>query len=269
MISVTTLSSYLYCPRSIYLTQVLKIIKPPKKAIIKGTIKHHTFDQINKIQENIVKNIRSKDINDIFKIYTANYSQALRTAIINNKSQLRKAQLPLIDAFKQIWPLFKQESEFITRHIHEFITTNNVLGDKLWELLTPKIKSEIRIQSKQLELRGIIDKLEIHGTRIIPIEMKSGKMPNKGIWPGHKIQLAAYLLMLQEKYIKTIKSGFIHYIDHNEKRELILNPFLSQEVVEIKDKVKHLLKSKNMPNVCQNKNKCNACSLKPICYSYE
>ena len=269
MLSVTLLSSYLYCPRSVYLTKVLKVVKPAKKAIVKGTIKHNVFDNINKIQENIVKNIKSKDINDIFRIYNQNYSQALRTAIINNKSLLRKAKLPLIDAFKQIWPLFKQESEFITKHIHEFIIINNVTGEQLWELLTPKIKSEIRIQSKQLELRGIIDKLEIHGTRVIPIEMKSGKMPNKGMWPGHRIQLAAYLMLLQEKYIKTIKSGYIHYIDHNEKRELVLNPFITKEVIETKDKVKTLLKSQNIPNICENKNKCNACSLKTICYNYK
>ena len=56
MISVTTLSSYLYCPRSIYLTNVLKVVRPAKKTIVKGTIKHHTFDHINKIQENIKQN---------------------------------------------------------------------------------------------------------------------------------------------------------------------------------------------------------------------
>ncbi len=267
MISVTTLSSYLYCPRSVYLTNVLKVVRVPKKAIIKGTIKHNTFDQINKIQENIVKNIQSKDINEIFKIYNHNYSQALRSVIISNKGMLRKVELPLIDAFKQMWPLFKKESEFITKHVYEFITIHGVLGEKLWDMLLPKIKSEVRIKSKELELKGVIDKLEIFPTKVIPIEMKSGKMMRKGLWPGHRIQLGAYLLMLQQKYIKTIESGFIHYIDHNEKRELVMNPFLSKEVIDVRDKAKDVLESPNLPDFCENKNKCNACSLKSICYS--
>tara|TARA_Y100000034_G_scaffold20236_2_gene23096 strand:- start:466 stop:1275 length:810 start_codon:yes stop_codon:yes gene_type:complete len=269
MIPVTSLSSYLFCPRSIYLTRVLKVKPLPKKAIIKGTIKHNTFDYMNKVQEKIVKNIQTKDIEEIFKIYNQNYSQALRSAIINNKALLRKAKLPLIEAFKQMWPLFQKESKFITKHIHGFITLHNVVGDKLWELLTPKIKSEVRIQSKKFELRGVIDKLEVFPQKVVPIEMKSGKMMRKGLWPGHRIQLAAYLLMLREKHIKTISSGFIHYMDHDEKRELTLNPFLTEEVIETKNKVVNMLKSKNLPDFCQNKNKCNSCSLKPICYSYK
>lgn len=269
MIPVTTLSAYLYCPRSVYLTNVLKVTKPAKKAMVKGSIKHNTFDDINKLQEKIVKNIKSKEINDIFSLYIQNYSAALRSAIISNKIMLKQAGLPLTDAFREMWPIFKKESELMTRHVHNFIAAHNVLGDELWELLTPKIKSEIRIESKDLELRGIIDRLEIHGTKIIPIELKSGKMPKEGLWPGHRVQLAAYLMMLQEKYIKTITSGFIHYIDTDEKRELILNPFISQEVIEIKDKVKELLQSKSLPGICKNKNKCDACSLKTICCTYK
>lgn len=267
MLSVTSLSSYLYCTRSVYLTQVLKVVKPAKKAVVKGSIKHNTFDTINKIQESIVRKIETNDINEIYNLYSQNYSQALRSAIINNKALLRKVELPLIDAFKQMWPLFKKESEFITKHIHGFITQHNVRGDKLWELLSPKIKSEVKIKSEELELKGVIDKLEIYPTKVIPIEIKSGKMMKQGLWPGHRIQLGAYLLMLQEKYIKTIESGFIHYIDHNEKRELVINPFLTKEVIDIKEKVKNMLNSDQMPLVCENKNKCNACSLKTICYS--
>ena len=40
MLSVTHLSSYLYCPRKLYLQKVLSIYEPPKEALVKGTIRH-------------------------------------------------------------------------------------------------------------------------------------------------------------------------------------------------------------------------------------
>ena len=72
-------------------------------------------------------------------------------------------------------------------------------------------------------------------------------MPERGLWPGHKIQLGAYLLLLEEKANKPIEEGFVRYLDSNETRQLTMNPFLRGEIIELIGKVNTLLKAKELP----------------------
>ncbi|MBU1704594.1 MAG: hypothetical protein KJ922_04465, partial [Nanoarchaeota archaeon] len=57
MISVTSLSSYLYCQRKLFLERVLGLFELPKAALIKGTVRHETYDLINKGEEALVRSI--------------------------------------------------------------------------------------------------------------------------------------------------------------------------------------------------------------------
>lgn len=268
MISVTTLSSYLYCPRKIYLTNVLRLVPPPKEIMVKGTIRHKVHEEINLNEESIVSQILDKyDKEKINQLYSINFAKHLRYAIIKNKEQLRKVSLPLDQAYKQIWPLLEKESLVRSNNIFDFKLKTKLSGKALWESLVPKIKSEIRVESEQLELKGIVDQIHVYPNKILPFELKTGKAPNDGAWPGHKIQIAAYMMLLSEKFNTIIEVGTIHYLDAEKKHDIFYNPFLKEEVLELRDKVKALLKSSEIPQICENTNKCNACSLKSKCYS--
>jgi len=144
---------------------------------------------------------------------------------------------------------------------------NKVYGEELWNSLTPKIKSEIKIQSDALALTGIIDRIEEYKEGPVPIELKTGSMPKEGVWPGHRIQIAAYALLLEEKLKQPIKEGFVHYLDADEKRHIAINPFLKEEVKELKEKVRNLLNSAEIPEITENSNKCNVCGLKDKCFN--
>ena len=244
----------------------MKIVEPPKEALVKGSIRHDVYDNVNKIEESIVKSFLIEDgFEEIYKRYMRNYSRLLRKAIEKNKHGLRTVQLPLIEAYKQIWPFFERESKTRAERLFNFIQEHNLIGDELWDKLTPKIKSEIKITSDSLMLKGIIDQLEIYEADYVPIELKTGKMPNEGMWPGHRIQLGAYALLLEEKFGKQIKEGFVHYLDHEERRYLGINPFLKEEILTLRDKVKNLLESKQAPEPEKNINKCRVCGLRKQC----
>ena len=266
-ISVTMLSSYLYCKRKLFLERVLKLFEPEKTALVKGSIRHETYDQINNVEASIVKSITSDNtFEDIYSVYARNFASLLRKRITANKYRLKTIQLPLINAYQEIWPFFQKESEIRALHLWKFIEKHNVYGDELWEELTPKVQSEIRIKSDILELSGIIDKVEKYKEGLVPVEMKTGSMPKEGVWPGHRIQLAAYALLLEEKSGKEIKEGFVHYLDTNERRQIVMNPFLKDEVKELKNKVKELLSSTELPEKTENENKCVKCGLREKCY---
>ncbi len=267
MISVTTLSGYQYCPRKLFLQYVLRLVPIPKVVLVLGSVKHEVFDGINKVEENIVKSITKKiQMEDILNRYRSDYGRILKTSILKFKRELRKFDISLSQLFKDNWPIFLEEAHFRAKNIHGLIEEKNVFGEELWELL-PKIKSEFRVESEKLGLRGIVDKIEFRGKLVIPFELKTGKAPTDGVWPGHKTQIAAYMLMLEEAFNTEIKEGFIQYLGVSDLRKVVMNPFLKMEIIELKHKVQDLLNSKVLPPICKNENKCNACGLKDDCFN--
>lgn len=264
------LSGYTYCKRKLYLEYVLKFAEPPKDSLVKGSIRHQATDKANKQEKTIIISIQEKDGNEeILNKYTKEYSKILHETINKNKENLRKVKLTQIDAYDQSWQHFKNQAQIRAENVYQFKKQTKLFGQELWQKLTPKIKSEIRIESQKLGLKGIIDVLEVFRDKLIPLELKTGKTPKEGVWPGHKIQLAAYMLLLSEKYNTPIKEGFIEYLDTKEKREITMNPMLAEEVINITKEVKEMLKSTQIPNINISENKCATCGLKQQCYNKE
>ena len=268
MLSVSMLSSYEYCKRKLFLNYVLDIREPYKKSTSLGTIRHETYDQINKAEESLVKSIKQPtQKEELLQVYYQKYREILANIIENNKSQLQELNLNLGDVFKQVWPLILEESETRASKLYEFMQLHNIYGEELWQNISPKIRSELRIESKTLNLKGIIDQLEIYKAGIVPVELKTGSMPKEGVWPGHRLQIAAYSLLAEEHFKQPIKECFIHYLDHKERRHIAINPFLRQEIKDIIKEVESLLKSKKLPEIVSNINKCQNCGVKEQCYN--
>ena len=139
----------------------------------------------------------------------------------------------------------------------------------MWAKLTPKIISELRIDSEELKLKGIIDQVHVYDDDYVPFELKTGRTPTDGVWPSHRIQIAAYSLLLQEKFKKPVKEGFVYYLDTKSRRQIVMNPFIKEEVKQIVNEVISLLENKNLPDFCNNENKCRKCGLKQTCYNEE
>jgi len=268
MISVSTLSSYLYCPRKLYLERVLKLVKPPKDVLLKGTIRHEAHEKINDVEEALVKKItKTHSLKEIQEIYKGEYSEILRETIRKYKEKLIALELNPGETFKEMWPFILNESKIRSLNVFTYSQKHDIYGEQLWEKLCPKIISEYSLSSTKLGLRGRVDQIEDYGQEFVPYELKTGKTPEKGIWPGHRIQIGAYLLLLEEKLEKPVKEGFVRYLDKNETRQVTMNPFFRDEIIELIGKVNNLLNSKEVPDFIQNENKCNACELKKDCYN--
>jgi CRISPR-associated exonuclease Cas4 len=268
VISVSLLSSYLYCPRKIFLERVLGLYEPPKESLVIGTIKHEIYDSINKKEEAIVTSIsKETSFDELQDTYKKSYSAILRQAITTNREKLNKIGMSTKDAFKRLWPLILNEAQSRASNISSFMQSHLVFGRDLWRMLTPKIYSEFQIRSEKIGLSGIIDQLEVYEAGYIPVELKSGTPPEEGAWPNHKIQIAAYAMLLEEQHNTEIKEGFVYYIDANERRHIPINVFLKDEIRHLLKQVNALLESRTIPSVLKNKNKCSSCGLKHICHN--
>ena len=269
-ISVSLLSSYLYCSRKLFLEKVLLLEEPPKESLVMGTIRHETYDKINKNEELIVTSITKKiEFEQIKELYKQNYLKFLRKSVAANKERLKEVNINMLDAYKKAFPFIMEESITRSANVFDFIEKNNVFGDELWHRLTPKIISELRIDSEELKLKGIIDQVHVYDNDYVPFELKTGRTPADGVWPSHRIQIAAYSLLLQEKFNKPVKEGFVYYLDTKEKRHIAINPFMREEVKQIVNEVISLLENKKLPDFCNNENKCRKCGLRETCYDEE
>ena len=268
MISVSLLSAYDYCARKLFLEQVLKLVAVPKEVVVKGSIRHEVHDKISKAEEAFVKGIK-KDVNykEVLEGYKKTHSDILRESIIKNKSKLAELKVSLSEFFKETWPLVLNESKDRAFNLHAFIKKHRIYGEELWKELSPKIETEYYVDSEDLNLKGVVDKLEIYDNKlvreVVPYELKTGSAPREGVWPGHKLQAGAYIMLLEKMFVR---EAFVKYLDINEVREVIMNPFLEKNVLETRDSVLNLFKNKEIPVFCDNKNKCNACPLKDKCY---
>jgi len=258
LIPVSALSSWVHCPRQFYLSYVLEIEEPPKDVMILGLIKHKLHEQISLQEESVVTTLKKDD--KVEEILHSSFASLLKNIVTNHANALRMVSVPLTSAFQKAMPIVKFEATDRAQRIMPFLQ-KGITGDALWHALTPKVKTEYSIQSQKLGLKGRIDRLELYESRLLPVELKSGNPPQEGVWEEHRIQVASYALMLEDTFSTTVPEAIVQYVDHNQRRLIVLNPFLKEQVVEIIAKVKNCLETKELPDGC-GREKCSACNSK-------
>lgn len=265
MISVSMLSTYLYCPRKLYINHVIGVKGIEKTSQVIGKIKHSVIEYVNNMENEIVNKITpDMDANDIENLYRQAYYRILMYQIKKYKTQVKDFDVRQL--FSEVWVVLLEEAKFRANNVAFFKDKTGLFGRELWLKLTPKYVSELKLMSKTLNLIGVVDKVEQYHDSVIAYELKSGKAPDNGLWPGHRVQLAAYIMLLKEKY-KDVNEGYVHYLDIKEKRKLVLNPAIEDEVKSLINKVSVLLASDKLPAKVKNENKCLYCNLKEHCFS--
>jgi CRISPR-associated protein Cas4 len=268
-ISVTFLTAYMYCKRKFFLEQIAGIAEPPKEVLVTGKIKHNVFDLANKQERGIVLAVTNSDKEQIETKYKEMYAKNLKNTILINKDALNKVEKSLSDAYKELWPFFEEEAKVRAENLHKFAAENNIFGKELWEKLTPKIESEVYVESENLQLKGKVDRIEVYADKIVPVELKTGSGPKEGVWEEHQVQIGAYMMLLEEVLGKKASVGRVSYLKDKEDREVSLNPFLRDEIVKLVKEVQEFIEKKNIPDFTRNRNKCESCGLKENCYYFE
>lgn len=264
MLSVTALSDYLYCPRKGYLRYVLKFIPAVREPVIKGRVKHDVFDAISKNEESLILSIKPSDLSKLDVIYKQAYKDLLTESVSRFEKDIEKVGLTKEQVFNDSLKKFLDEASYKAKTLSSIIENTGLFGKALLSSI-PKQKSELFLSSKRLRLKGIIDRVDVINDFHIPIEFKTGSMPREGVWPGHKIQLASYILLLNEKFKSD--HGFVEYLDFGVQRKIVMNPFLESEVKELVGEIFNVFESGEIPDVCKNLNKCRACNFRNKCLS--
>lgn len=259
IINITDITTYLFCPRKIYLKKVKKIKEKPTKDMISGMLKHKIFDIFNKNEKLLVYSIEEKKtLDDLFNLYK-DYIKNISLEIIKfNKEILKKFDIKTNNFIEQT--IKNMENEIVIRilSIKEKID-QGLFKEELWENLKPKFLTEFKIVSENLGLKGRIDRIEI-GEEIIPYEIKT----REEIFFQDKIQLAGYALLLEDKFNTKIDYGIVEV--KSKKEKIPITPQFKEKVLFLADKIREIIKEEKEIPINNNFKKCENCKFKYICF---
>ncbi|MBI2549991.1 PD-(D/E)XK nuclease family protein [Candidatus Woesearchaeota archaeon] len=256
MISVTDLTSYMYCPRLLFQQKVLGYEEKLNPAMVLGGIRHKFYDLTNKYEEALVVHLPETSREIILEAYSKSYQNLLRHVVASHSNSLALFDIAPEEVVAKLQPIAAAEAGERAENVYSFAAKSSVFGKELWQMLSPKILSELKVKSPMLRLKGTVDRVEIHPNTILPIELKTGKMPSDGVWPSHRVQAAAYMMLLQEKFNTAVTKAVVRYLDHNSSKTVVLNPYMELEVKELTEKVVRLLQGNTEPKPCGRVN-CN------------
>ncbi len=260
LVSVTDLASYLYCPRSLFMQRVMGRVEPPNQAMIMGLLKHAVFEQASINEKRAFLETKEGQTKETFQIiFQECFSHALDDQLQKKISLMQQFNILPERVASQVLPSLLSEAKSRAETAFSFATCNNLYGYELWESIIPKIFSETRVVSKDLNLQGRIDKIELYKDRAIVHELKTGKPPNTGVWSSHRIQASAYCMLAERTFCVPVKEAIVTYNLTGEQRTLSLNPFMEKEVTDTTSKVIALMESREAPEPCNK----TTCSCKP------
>ncbi len=245
MIAVSALTSYLYCPKKFYLQYALGMREPAAQPTAEGTILHDAMDRMqNGINDVTSQTNDSTTKSDLEIGYRKAYYLGLYNSINANEHNIKSLNIDKKELFKNLWAQLSEEASQKAEFVFTLITKHKIYGKGLLEKI--KACTEVQLTSEALGLRGVADRIEESEGKVTVCEMKTGKAPAEGIWPNHKIQLAAYMMILKEKEQRPVE-GILEY--GQDKRRLILNPFIEDDVKSLIREVKTALETRKIPQM--------------------
>ncbi|CCQ92536.1 CRISPR-associated protein Cas4/endonuclease Cas1 fusion [[Clostridium] ultunense Esp] len=130
------------------------------------------------------------------------------------------------------------------------------------------------LQSDTLGIFGKVDCVRSEGGEWIPFEYKKGHSKNYekdkiDAWPPDKLQVAAYALLLEEHFDRTISEGRIYYAADHRTVRILINDEMREWVKRSIERARYLRKTIKRPPISKNERLCARCSLAPVCLPEE
>lgn len=162
-------------------------------------------------------------------------------------------------------------------HIEERITEAMEYGRELHreEYILPivsKVKPLKIIKNPEL----VSDRLKIVGKpdfilvtkfkEYIPVEVKWSEEEFKGeARKDHKLQLATYALLIDEKYLTNVKRGYIYYVRSGRVIEVHISYSLKKKALKAIREIYSIVRGEDEPEVKVSRGKCVDCGWRKWC----
>lgn len=257
-INVSDISRYIFCPRIIYLSNVLKIIPKPSIEQEKGILGHAIRKEFSLRQAKIIAKI--KNVDDIETILMNELENILEDIPHIYKEKIETIEIEKI--LPEIKPEIIKEITIMEKRVRAMIEKFGI--NEALRRVTPW-RVEFSLKSERMKLSGRVDKV-MKEESYYPVEIKTGNT-TESIWNADRLQVCAYAMLLEEKLKIRIPYGFVEYTRIQEKRPVMTSEKLRRDVLYTRDKIFEILSGK-LPEICPHGSgkKCEGCGFKDICY---
>ncbi|XP_048233494.1 DNA replication ATP-dependent helicase/nuclease JHS1 isoform X3 [Ricinus communis] len=267
LVSGTRVAASFSCPRRTVLDERIKCHEHSEAALI-GTMLHQIF-QAGLMNESPTINF----LEGYMRTVLQKNIESLYACGVTENDMLKT----LIEAIPKIldWiVLFKQDSKAA---IVNFGSDDGLQKLKISEV----IDIEEMAWAPKYGLKGIIDasirvKVESNGNetdeKIVPLEFKTGKVPNGQSSTEHRAQVILYTLLMSERYLKHIDSGVLYYLRSDQTQGIMVR---RSDVVGLimrrNELANDFLKAsqiQQLPPMLQSPSMCRSCRHLDVCTIY-
>lgn len=125
-----------------------------------------------------------------------------------------------------------------------------------------KLRS-VEIVSARWRLHGKLDALVGDDGSLAPYEVKATVPPERP-WPEQLVQLAAYALLLEDRYRRLVSRGYLHYLVGDVVREQPITDAHKRAVIALLGDMQGVVQAEAMPGRAPE-TKCRDCVYRKIC----
>jgi CRISP-associated protein Cas1 len=199
----------------------------------------------------------------IYRVLTM-YATDIDSTTIRVSALHALAYCPRLYYLEEVEELYTQDAAvFAGRRLHAELEKQE---DEDWE--------ELFLESAELGLRGRVDALRMRDGAIIPYEHKRGKChrdshKNPQAWESDRLQILAYVCLLESALDVTISEGRIRYHADNILVKVPVDDEGRELVRKAVDRARQLRSSPARPPITDNERLCARCSLAPVCLPEE
>jgi CRISPR-associated exonuclease Cas4 len=118
------------------------------------------------------------------------------------------------------------------------------------------------VVSERLGLTGKIDLLIESGGRYYPVDFK---MTDGGVRENHKLQLAAYGLILEDLHGAPVEQGFIYLTAQEEVVPVALDEPLRLKCTDALREIRRMIEEEWMPEAASQLKRCDDCEYRNYC----
>ncbi len=223
--NVSDLMLYMKCPRHVYYTNR----------------DHEIYSSITSsyIEHLILKELAMDYADVIGRSYQSPILNELSNEIKRIESELELIHsADLKDVPDNILTEAKDNVESLIPQIAQnlFSMAQDIGRDNLVKFLEP-YRNEPVLYSKRLMMTGIPSALISYKGQLIPLNIRTGKCPENGVWLNEKIQMAAHILLVEEIYDENIDTGLVLYARHGLLRRVRVRAEQRRQVLKIRTRI--------------------------------
>ena len=121
---------------------------------------------------------------------------------------------------------------------------------------------KVHLASERLGLSGLLDMAIVTAQEAIPVEFKNTSGP---LGLNHKYQLVAYALLVEEKWGRPVRRGFVYRIPLKRSQELPITPNGRRFVLRLLAQIRRLIVTETMPPHTTRRGRCRDCEFRRFC----